>query len=367
MLLEEMLGLIERLAPGGLAQEWDNSGLLVGDEKAAVERVLVALELDEAVVGEALAGGFDTIITHHPLLFTPIKSLVESNHKERLLRKLVAGDIALVACHTNVDASSGGLADIAAEALGLQKTEPLVPASAGWHKLVAYIPVDATEAVAEAVFAAGGGGVGNYSGCAFRVEGQGLFTPGEGSRPVVGKVGLSERTREDRWETVVPRHRLGEVVRAFVAAHPYEEPAFDLYAVEDVLPGVGIGRVGALTEECSVRSLAQKALEQFGASRVVWSGDGERTVQRAAVLPGSGRGSIREAAGRCEALITGDLSHHDAEEAEDVDLALVDVPHGEIEWWAFRRWSETLDKELAGQGVLLSASKKWVSPWNVIV
>ncbi len=167
MLVADLRNVIEKLAPAMLAQPGDNSGLLVGDERASVCRILVALELTGPVLDEALAGGYDTVLTHHPLLFAPVRSLVESHSRERLLRRLVEEHMTLFACHTNLDSAPGGLADIAGDALGLQGMVPLEPAAAGWYKLVGFVPADAVEAVAAAVFATGAGGIGNYKDCAF--------------------------------------------------------------------------------------------------------------------------------------------------------------------------------------------------------
>jgi dinuclear metal center YbgI/SA1388 family protein len=364
MRVGDLLGVLEGVAPSRLAQPWDNVGLLVGDEKSPVQRVLAALELTDTVLAEAAAGGCEVVLTHHPLLFSPLRSLVDSHPKERLVRSLVVGGMSLIACHTNLDAASGGLAEIAAEALGLCDAVPLEPATAGWSKLIGFVPAEAVDRVAAAVFAAGAGGIGEYSECAFAVDGTGWFTPGPGSRPSVGQVARAERTPEVRWETVVPKGRLAAVVRAFVKAHPYEEPAFDIYPVEDVLSGVGVGRAGLLSEPTSVRSLAERAAKAYELPTAAWSGNAELLVQRVGVLPGSGRGCIDNAIGQCEALITGDMSYHDAQQAAERGLALIDVPHGDIEWWAFRRWAESLGRELGPSGIGVMVSKEWRSPWS---
>jgi dinuclear metal center YbgI/SA1388 family protein len=360
----DLLNTLERLAPAALAQPWDNSGLLVGDPAAEVRRVLAALELTDAVLAEAVAGGYNTVLTHHPLLFDPVRSLVESRPREKLLRRLVEKGMSLVTCHTNLDAAPGGLAEIAGEALGLREMAPMESAPDGWYKLVGFVPPEAVEKVAAAVFAAGAGVIGDYQDCAFSAEGTGWFTAQPGSHPAVGEVSRPERTPELRWETVVPRGRVAAVVRAFVEAHPYEEPAFDIYPVEDVLPRVGLGRVGTLPQPAMVRELAERAVELFEVGAARWSGDGARRVERVAVLPGSGHGMLEAAAGQCEALITGDLSYHGADEAAERGVSVIDVPHGDFEWWAFRRWGKRLGQELNVSGVELSLSQAWRSPWT---
>ena len=364
MRVADLEAVLEKLAPKALAEPGDNCGLLVGDERASVRRILVALELTESVLDEALKGGYDTVITHHPLLFTPLRSLVDSRPRERLIRRLIAARISVIACHTNLDAAPGGLAEIAGGALGLRAMAPLQRASAGWYKLVGFVPAEAVENVAATVFAAGAGIIGEYQGCAFAAEGRGWFTPGLGAHPAVGRPAAPERTPETRWETVVPRARVSAAVAAYVDAHPYEEPAFDIYPVEDVLAHAGLGRVGTLAEPLAVSALAARVGDTCQVGEVGWSGDGRRVVGVVGVLPGSGRSLIDRAAGVCEVLITGDLSYHDAERAGEAGLSLITVPHGDFEWWALRRWSMTLGRELGESEVFVETSNKWRSPWE---
>lgn len=364
MLVADLQRLIEGMAPTALAQADDNSGLLIGDDTAEVQKVLAALELTGPVLDEAVSGGYETLLTHHPFLFSPLHSLVESHWREALVRRVVREGITLICCHTNLDAAAGGLAEIAGEALGLAEMAPLEHSKAGWYKLVGFVPDEVVEAVSAAVFAAGAGGIGQYRDCAFAAEGVGWFTPGPGSNPAIGQESRPERTREMRWETVVPHGRLGAVVRAFVSAHPYEEPAFDVYPLDDVLPKVGLGRVGSLSKPLSVKALAERARETFEVSGVAWCGDGRRLVTRVGVLPGSGRSLVEVAADLCEVLVTGDLGYHDAERAQERGLSLVDVPHGEFEWWAFKRWTTILTERLDSAGVRLAVSERWRPAWE---
>jgi ribonuclease HI len=237
-------------------------------------------------------------------------------------------------------------------------------APAGWYKLAGFVPAEAVDALAAAVFEAGAGEIGDYRDCAFATSGTGWFTAMPGSHPTAGQVSRPERMPEVRWETVVPHARLADSIRAFVGAHPYEEPAFDVYPVEDVIPRAGLGRVGTLPQQVSVKVLAEQVTEAFEVARVQWSGDGARMVSRVAVLPGSGRSLLEAAAGQCEVLITGDVGYHAADQAAEMGLSLIDVPHGDFEWWAFRRWVERIRQELDQRGVSVSISQKWRSPWT---
>jgi dinuclear metal center YbgI/SA1388 family protein len=363
MLIADLEAVLEKLAPRALAEPGDNCGLLVGDRDARVRRVLVALELTEPVLAEAGVGGYDTILTHHPLLFSPLSSLVESRPRERMVRALIRGRMNLLAHHTNLDSAERGLAAIAADALGLENVTPLRRSPAGCYKLVGFVPPDVVEEVASAVFEAGAGGIGDYEGCAFSGEGRGWFTPGPEAHPVIGKLSIPERTPEVRWETVVPRNRVAAAVAAYISAHPYEEPAFDIYPVEDVSTRAGLGRQGMLSCESTVAELAARTAALFELDGCLWSGDGGRLVRSVGVVPGSGRSLMQDAA-ELDVLITGDLGYHEADRAEDLGLALIDTPHGQLEWWCLRRWAETLRAALAGSEVEVATSDAWRSPWN---
>jgi len=364
MRVADLERVLDELAPFSLAEPWDNSGLQVGDREAAVRKVLVAFDLTPAVLDEAIAEDCTTVVTHHPLLFTPVRSLIASRPLERLLRRIVSAKIDVISCHTNLDSAAGGISDTAAQALGLKGLQPLVPAPAGWRKFVGFIPVEAVERVASAVFAARAGVIGEYAECAYALNGQGWFTPGAGAQPHVGHQGLPERTPEVRWETVVPHTRVNAVVRAYVQAHPYEEPAFDIYPVEDLLPRAGLGRVGRLVRPSTVTEFAGLIAEAIDVVSLEYSGDGTQTVERVAVVPGSGASLLPEARGLADVFVTGDVSYHVADKADDAGLALIVAPHGELEWLGLRRWAPRLQERLAAHNVALLISRTWRSPWK---
>ena len=364
MLIADLERILDALAPFSLAESWDNAGLQVGDRDAAVQKALVALEVTEPVLDEAIAGGFDTVITHHPLLFAPVRTLLESQPRERVLRRLVAAGISVISCHTNLDAARGGIADMVAEGLGLRHITPLQPAPTGWYKLVGFVPPRSLGKVASAVFAAGAGVIGDYTECAFSLTGQGWFTPGQPANPTMGHHGVPERVSEVRWETVVPREKLQGVLRAYVDSHPYEEPAFDVFPVEDFATRVGLGRLGEVSGEETVEGLASRLASELMLSSLPWTGDGSRAVRRVAVVPGSGRSLLEQAAGRADVFVTGDVGYHDAERAADLGLALVAAPHGELEWYAMKRWVPALTARLAAEPVGVTVSTCWRSPWS---
>jgi len=364
MLVEDLERSLEGILPRALAEPWDNIGLLVGRRGTVVRKILVALDLSEDVVVEAVTGGYQAIITHHPLIFSPLARVTDKDRVGVIVTQLIAADIAVFACHTNLDAAPGGLNDIVARELGLADMWPLVRATAGVKKLVGFVPEEALASVAEAVFAAGGGRIGQYERCAFEVGGEGTFLPGSEARPSVGAPGRAERIAEIRFETVVPAGKVASVVQAYIESHPYEEPAFDVYPVENVVSSGGIGRVGKTRTPISLVSLAETAAEVFGLPEVCYAGDAERTIDRVAVVTGSGGGLIEHAAAVADAYVTGDLKYHDADRAAALGLALIVVPHDHLETWAMTRWSEVLAARLLGLNVAVQFSEGARSPWR---
>ncbi len=363
MLVEDLERSIETLAPLALAEAWDNVGLLVGRRGTEVRKVLVALDLTEDVVVEAVTGDYQAIVTHHPLIFAPLKRVTDRERVGVMVSQLIAADLALFAAHTNLDAAPGGLNDLVARELGLADLSPLVRTPAGLKKLVGFVPEEAVERVSQAVFASGAGRIGEYEKCAFTSKGEGTFKAGQGAHPAIGQLGVSERVAEIRFETVVPANRVAAVVQAYIDAHPYEEPALDVYPVEDVLRTGGQGRVGKTRMQVSLLSFAETAAEVFGLPEVCVAGDAHRLVDAVAVVTGSGSNLMETAAGSADVLVTGDLKYHDAERAADLGLALVLIPHDHLETWAMARWAETLAARINGDGVRVDFSSQGRSPW----
>lgn len=366
MLVEDLERVLDELAPRTLTEPWDTTGLLVGRRGTEISKVIVALDLTEDVVVEAVTGGYQAIITHHPLLFTPLRRVTDADRRGLLVSQLIAADVAYFAAHTNLDGAVGGLCDLAAQELGLLDLHPLVRANAGRKKFVGFVPPEAIDCVSRAVFAAGAGRIGEYRDCSFAGLGEGAFVPGAAAAPHVGRPGRPERVAELRWETIVPTERLAAVINAYLEAHPYEEPAFDVYVVEDVLTRGGQGRVGSTRAATSLLSLAETAAEAFGLSEVTYAGDGERIVDRVAIITGSGGSLMEVAAGRADVFVTGDLHYHDAERAADLGLDVIVLPHGRLEAWAMRRWTETLEAALRAWSVPAGFSARGRSPWHAV-
>jgi len=330
--VSEIAAAVERLAPPELAEGWDNSGLQVGDPAAGASRVLVALTPLPEVFDEAEETGADFLLLHHPLIFSPLKSVNTGSYPGDLVARAISGNLTVYAAHTSYDAAPDGVSAALASAVGLRGPLEVVSPRGALRKLVVFVPTEDAEAVSEALAGAGAGRIGDYTRCTFRSTGTGTFLPGEGSDPYLGERGRLERVDEVRLETVVPAHLARAAVDAATAAHPYEEVALDVYPVEGVPESCGYGRVGTLPEPLSPEELGSRISRSLGfPARLVSEGD-RGSISRVAVLGGSGGSFIPEVASSgADAYVTGDLDYHDALLAESLGLAAVDAGHAATE------------------------------------
>ena len=347
MKLAAVLAAVDRIAPFDLAEPWDSVGLQVGDREAHVRAVLVALDPTMATVDHAARSDCQALLVHHPLVREPLASVTADGHPGSLVLHAASKGVAVIAAHTNVDKAHGGLADIVCGALNLEGVRPLAPARMDWFKLVGFVPESDLDAVRTAIFAAGAGTIGEYIHCSFTIPGESTFQPGERAHPSIGEVGVEQHTGELRLEAVFPRALRRAATDAFVAAHSYEEPAFDVYPVENEVRTLGLGRVGYLGAPRTLEEFAGEVGALFGLPAIHFTGDGSRVIEGVAVLPGSGASLIDQAAAAgVGALVTGDIKYHDADRADRLGLALIDVPHEIAEGYALRHWSVQLAEAL---------------------
>lgn len=369
--LSEVLAVLDAAYPQTLAEAWDAPGLSVGDPDESVDTVLFAVDATDAVVDQALALGAQLLVTHHPLLMRGVESVRADSPKGRLVHRLIRGGCALFSAHTNADAASPGVSDALAEAIGITVTGPLDPiAQDPIDKLVVFVPDESGRAVADSMFAAGAGQIGNYSMNSWRTEGIGQFKPEAGSHPAIGAVGELQHVQEMRIEVVFPRSKRDAVVAAMVAAHPYETPAFDVFEHAALPSERGIGRVGELPEPMTLAAFT----EHVGAAlpKTVWgvraAGDPQQLVRRVAVSGGSGD-SYLDAATRAgvDVFVTSDLRHHRADEhLRAGGPALIDTAHWASEWPWLNQAQALLDGAFGASGSWHSeVSTLRTDPWTL--
>ncbi|NLC12091.1 MAG: Nif3-like dinuclear metal center hexameric protein [Firmicutes bacterium] len=357
---------MEELAPSAFALEGDPTGLQWGDPDQEVKGILLALDFNKDVLQEALDSGCNMVISHHPYLFRPLSSLDLRRQETNLLYRALQHGIILLSAHTNLDVAPLGVNYVLADLLQLEERELLrVTGREKLLKLVVYVPVGHEDKVRDALGKAGAGWVGNYSHCTFQTRGTGTFLPGEGAEPFLGEKGDLNKVDEYRLETILPARLKNKVLKSMLKVHPYEEVAYDLYQLQNEGKPYGLGWVGTLPRKMTLSELAQIVKSRLAARQLRVLGEGERKVERVAVVGGSGGEFITDALRcRAEVLITGDIKYHDAQLAERRGLFLIDAGHDYTERPAMSFWARLLDKELRQRGYSVGVKSADAPAWS---
>lgn len=367
--LADAIAVLDEAYPPALAHDWDSVGLVCGDPGDLIDSVTVAVDATAAVIDTV--GDRGLLLAHHPLLLRGVDTVAASTPKGALLHRLIRAGSALFTAHTNADAASPGVSDALAQAVGLRVEAVLDPAAGpALDKWVIFVPGDAAAAVRAAVFAAGAGDIGDYSQCSWSITGTGQFLPGRGADPAVGSIGTVERMPEDRVEVVAPSAARSAILAAMRAAHPFEEPAFDVLSRAPLPEGVGIGRIGTLPRPLRLSEFVAEVCSALPATTwgVRASGDPEATVSRVAVCGGAGDSLLAAVDGAgVQAYLTADLRHHPADEhRRRSDVALIDVAHWASEQPWCRQAAAVLQSAFPGQ-LDVSVSPLRTDPWNVAI
>ncbi|MBP9113248.1 MAG: Nif3-like dinuclear metal center hexameric protein [Polyangiaceae bacterium] len=332
MKLRELIALAETIAPTRFAESWDNVGLLAGDPEMDVTRVLLTNDVTREVLGEAKRAKANVVYAYHPPLFSPVKHVRAGS----LVFDAIRDGIALYSPHTALDVARGGTNDVLADACGIADALPIKPYQAAPEaaKLVTFVPNENLESVADVLFQAGAGKIGDYRSCSFRTEGTGTFFGEAGTTPVVGSAGQLERVKETKLELIVPLSKIDEVVHALRKSHPYEEPAFDLVMLHQAPPleSIGLGRIGNRALPIERSTLIEEIKERLGLTHVLVSGPAAGAVTRIAVLAGSAGDLWKRAiAMGAEVLVTGELRHHDALACSEAGMTVIACLHSNSE------------------------------------
>jgi dinuclear metal center YbgI/SA1388 family protein len=331
MKLSEICKYLDTAIPLSFQEGYDNSGLQVGSPEIEISSALLTIDVTEEVISEAAKKGCNLIISHHPLIFSGIKRITGRSYTERTLAGALKADIAVYSAHTNLDALDFGVSAKMAVKLDLKNVKVLVPLNNRLLKLVTFIPESHLEKVRNALFEAGAGVIGNYDQCGFTVEGRGSFRAGENANPYVGKTGEIHYENEVRFETVLFSHLKANVIKALLAAHPYEEAAFDLYPLANDNIRAGMGCTGEFDTPVSETEFLKHISTAFDARGLRHSKLTGRKLKKVALCGGSGASLISNAiASGADAFVTADIKYHNFFDAEN-KIILVDAGHFETE------------------------------------
>jgi len=350
MILKDLALCLDRIFNRHIALDWDKTGLQIGDGQKDIKKILVTLDITGDEADEAVTTNSDLIISHHPLIFNPLDTILSSKNTEKEILKLIKNEIAVYAAHTNYDKMAGGLNDFVAASLGLIKIEPIEEEYEQWYKFVVFVPEEAAGNIRDVICRYGGGKWQNYSCCTFNIEGKGTFIPHQGSKPYTGKAGKMNFVDEVRIECIVNEMDLGKLVDAVVKAHPYEEVAYDVYKIENKFKASGLGRLGEFKNPQTFKSFSEKIKQVLGIEVFRWMYEkdvkvDDKKIEKAALVCGSANSLTgRLAEIDCDLVIVGEISYHNALRIIESRKILVAVGHGSSEALAITGMSDKLEE-----------------------
>lgn len=366
---QHLIQLFEEFSPKKFALEGDKVGLQVGTLNKPIRKVMIALDVLDNVVNEAITEQVDLIIAHHPLIYRPIDVLDTETAYGKIIQKLIKNNITVYSAHTNLDVANGGVNDMLANALQLENCEVLAPTfEDSLKKLVVFVPESDEEAVRNALGDAGAGAIGNYSHCSFISKGTGSFRPGAGSNPHIGEQGKQEFVNEVKIECIVPESTEKKVVQALIKAHPYEEVAYDLYRLDNEGNRLGLGRIGELDTEMTLHQFAEHVKQSLDVDHIRVTGDLHDKIKKVAVLGGDGNKYVTTAKRRgADVFVTGDVYYHVAHDAMMLGLNVVDAGHN-VEKIMKHGVKRVLKNRLVDKGYNLDiiASKENTDPFQFL-
>lgn len=347
MSIKDVINILEAWAPPALQESYDNSGLIVGDSGRAFTSSLVCLDCTEEIVDEAAERGANLIIAHHPIIFRGLKRLTGADYVERTVIKAIKKDVAIYAIHTNLDNVRQGVNERIADRIGLSSVNRriLLPKSGRLMKLELYVPNHALDDIKEAIWNAGGGGIGNYDECSFSISGTGTFRPNEVANPSTGERGQRSTEDEVMLSVIYPDYLSSSILNAMKAKHPYEEVAYQEIRIENTHQGIGSGLIGSLSEPMRTSDFIQHLKESMELEVLKHTDLVKEEIEQVALLGGSGVFGLKAAISQgADVFITGDVKHHEYFDAEG-RIILMDIGHYESE----RFTMELIQEYLAGK------------------
>ncbi|HLW31951.1 MAG TPA: Nif3-like dinuclear metal center hexameric protein [Aequorivita sp.] len=364
MKVKEIISLLEELSPLAYSEDFDNTGLLVGDAETIVTGILVTLDTLESVVNEAIEKKCNLIVSFHPIIFSGLKSLTGKTYVERTVQKAIRHNISIFSNHTALDNSWNGVNAKICEKLGLKNRQILIPQKSTIKKLITFVPMGNAEKVRNALFEAGGGNIGNYDNCSFNIEGTGSFKGNEDSNPQFGKKGKMRYETEIQIGIIFGKHQQSKIIKALLESHPYEEVAYEITTLENKNQHIGMGMVGEFEMEMTEKYFLKFLKKTMKTDCVRHSELLGKSIKKVAVLGGSGSFAIDAAKNAgATAFISSDFKYHDFFRAENTIL-LADIGHYESEQYTKELLYSFLKKKIANFAPLLSEDKILVSQIN---
>ena len=331
MILKNIISELEKFAPISLQETYDNCGLLTGNKEQQITGAILCLDCTEDVIEEAISRNCNLVIAHHPIVFVGLKKINGSNYVERTIIKAIQNNIAIYACHTNLDNVKLGVNNKIAQKIGLINTQVLAPKKSIIKKIVTFVPTLNLENVRTALFNAGAGNIGNYANCSYVLEGTGSFNANENANPFVGEIGKVHFEKESRLEVIFESYKEQKIIAALKENHPYEEVAYDLYNLENFNNEVGSGLIGELPIPMTENDFLNHLKIVFNLKSVKHTKFLEKKIQKVSLCGGSGSFLLKSAINlKSDIYISSDFKYHEFFDAEN-SILIADIGHYESE------------------------------------
>lgn len=352
MKIADVISFLETIAPPAYQEQYDNTGLITGQEHWECSGMICSLDATEEVINEAIAKKCNLIVTHHPIIFHGLKKINGKNYVEKAVIRAIKNNVAIYAIHTNLDNVIRGVNGRMAKMLGLQNISILQQKENTLKKLFTFVPVDQADQVRNAIFLSGGGHIGNYSECSFNVKGTGTFKGEEGTNPYVGKAGEQHREEEIKIEVIFPGYLENSIVAAMKSAHPYEEVAYDVVDLSNRQPAIGSGVLGELEKETDEAVFLTHVKKVFKLQVIRHTAFLGRAVKKLALCGGAGSFLIPAAlASGADMYITSDVRYHEFFDANG-HMVIADIGHYESEQFTIDLLAELLEQKFPNFAVL---------------
>ncbi|PKP24469.1 MAG: Nif3-like dinuclear metal center hexameric protein [Bacteroidetes bacterium HGW-Bacteroidetes-2] len=364
MIIQDIIDLLEELAPLSYAEDFDNVGLLVGNKNTQVQGILVTLDTLEAVIEEAIEKNCNLIVSFHPILFSGFKKITGETYVERVVTKAIQNNIAIFSMHTALDNAWNGVNAIICDKLGLINRKVLLPKKHTIKKLITYVPSAEAENLRNVLFEAGAGSIGNYNKCSFSVEGFGSFCPTENAHPSIGKIGKTHKEAETQIGVTFATHLESKILKALFKNHSYDEVAYEITTLENTNQKIGLGMLAELQKPMPEKEFLEFVKTTMQSECIKHSALLGKNIQKVAVLGGSGSFAIEKAkqAG-ADVFITADLKYHDFYKAEN-KILIADIGHYESEQFTKNSLVAFITKKITNFAPALNRIKVNISEVN---
>ncbi len=362
--IKDVLNEIEAFAPKIYQEDYDNAGLITGNASWECKGVLLTLDCIEATVKEAIEKNCNLIVAHHPIIFKALKSITGKNYIERTIIKAIKHDIAIYACHTNLDNMSNGVSKRIADQIGLTNQRVLLPKQNTLLQLQTFVPKESAETVRDALFLAGAGEIGNYGQCSFNTVGTGTFLGNSSANPTIGEKHKLQKEEEVKIEVLLPIALEKKVLNALLSAHPYEEVAYYLTELRNQNQEIGSGIIGELKQEIDEKLFLKELKSRFNAQGIRYTELLNKPIKTVAVCGGSGSFLLPAAIGQgADIYVSSDFKYHEFFDA-DGQIVIADIGHYESEQFTQEIFLEIIRRKYSNFAVHFSGG--YTNPVNYL-